>query len=240
MKAFPVPLACLLLVLSLAACQAPAVRTAPPTPEILRVQYSPALRGWVTALNGCANHLPLIGLEVKEIPADQLDLAVADLALRFGPAQKQPTYAAQLGMDEVVLVANPANLLSNLTPAEVTAIYTRKTTQWSDLVNGQSQLIQAWSYLPGDDLRQVFDLAFLGGDHLTPHAYLAPDTTAMLEAVSKEPAAIGFMLKSQVDQTVKIIRLDGQPAADLNQPILALANNEPQGNLRQLILCMQN
>jgi hypothetical protein len=231
----------LLNILLLAACQqTPAVRMPPPTPEILRVQYTPALRAWVAALNRCANDLPLAGLVVNETPANRLDLAASDIALRFGPAASMPASVLQLGMDELVLIVNPANPLldANLEPGTVSSIYSGQTVQWGDLIKGQTQAIQVWSFLPGDDLRQVFEAAFLGGQSLTAHAYLAPDTASMLEAVAREPAAIGYLLKSQLDKTVRQLSLNGQPVSDLRQPILALVKGEPQGNLRQLLLCL--
>ena len=230
----------LVIIILLAACQqTPALRSPLPTPEILRIQYTPALRSWAAALHRCANDLPLAGLVVNETPANRLDLAASDLALRFGPAALLPPSALKLGMDEVVLIVNPANPAASLDPGAVASIYTGKVVQWNDLLKGQTHPIQAWSYLPGDDLRQVFDAAFLGDQPLTPRAYLAPDAAAMLEAVAKEPSAIGYVLKSLLDKTVRQLSLNGQPAFDLRQPILALAKSEPHGNLRQLLLCLQ-
>jgi hypothetical protein len=230
----------LIMVLLLTACQ-PLTRTPPPTPEVLRVQYTPSLRDWTADLNRCATRLPLIGLLVTEVPVNRLDLTQAELALRFGPADKTSGYASVVGWDEVVVIVNPANPTASLAPSVISGIYSGKIQNWMEVMKGaKDQSIRVWSYLARDDQRQIFDLAFLDGKALSKQAYQAPDPIAMLEAVAKDPYAIGYILKSQLDQSVRQVGLEGATENSLRQPILALAQKEPQGNLRQLLLCLQN
>jgi hypothetical protein len=152
-----------------------------------------------------------------------------------------------LGEDTIVLVVNSANDTHTLTPEMVTAIYSGETKTWTMGVSDSTpaegtesgEQIQVWTYPEGDDLRQVFDRAFLSENHLSSLAYLAPDQNAMIEAISTNPLAIGFLLESQLPAILKVISLQGETSFNLTQPILALSAVEPQGQVRQLLLCLQ-
>jgi DNA-binding transcriptional LysR family regulator len=245
-------LACLILLIT-SACQ-PLTATLLPTPEIVTIEYTPALSAWTAALNRCAISLPEIGLVTQETPADRLDPARVDFALRFGAqpelAQKtlSPFFAAVVSSDEVVLVVNPSNPIATLTRQEISAIFSRQVIHWSDLDSPKvtpqptdtGLAIQVWSYPIGDDMRQLFDQVFMQGKIPSGETYLAPDSGAMLEALAKNPGAVGYLLKSQLNSSVHTIRITGIPASTLTQPIIALSSKEPQGFARQILLCLQS
>jgi ABC-type phosphate transport system substrate-binding protein len=141
----------------------------------------------------------------------------------------------------VVVIVNPANSVNNLASSMIGEIYSGKIRNWEEVIKGGTdQTIRVWSYLTGDDQRQVFDLAFLVGKEPSYQTYLAPDANAMLEAVTNDANAIGYILKSLVEPGVRQVSLNGAAINSLRQPVLALAQNEPQGNLKQLLLCVQN
>jgi hypothetical protein len=223
----------------LTACQ-PAVSTPPPTPAVLQVAYTPAVKAINESLHRCAENLPLIGLVVNEVPANQVDSMPVDLIFRLGMPEKAPDYAAVISWDEVILLVHPDNAITNLPGQMVSDIYSGKITRWNEAAQeGASQPIQVWSYPLGGELSQIFQAAFLGGGPPAAPTYLAPDSAAMLEAISKNPAAVGYLLKSQLNDSVHLVSLGGETSANLRQPVLALTQAEPQGNLRQLLLCLQ-
>jgi hypothetical protein len=223
----------------LPACQ-PLSRTLAPTPQVIRVQYTPSLKDWTGALSRCAANLPLIGLVVDEVPAGHLDLSQSDLVLRFGSGVNDPPNAFIIGYDEVVMVMNLQNPAVNLASDLVMQVYEGKLTSWKDLTQGmEDQAVHAWTYLPEDDLRQVFDAAFLNGSSASKQLYLAPNTDAMLEAVVKDPYAIGYLYKSQLNQSIRQLPVIGMIESSLRQPVLGFTNGEPGENLRQLLLCLQ-
>ena len=207
----------------------------------------------MTPLNHCASSLPEIGLTTTETTADRLDSTRIDFALRFGaepdPAQNTPSpfFAAVLSSDTIVLVVNPSNPITSLTLQQISTIFSGQVTQWSDLDAQKSTpqptetglAIQVWSYPAGDDVRQVFDQAFMQGLTPSEQPYLAPDPGAMLEAISKNPGAIGYLLKSQGTAAVRAVNILGNPSFNLTQPVIALSLKEPQGNARQMLLCLQ-
>jgi hypothetical protein len=243
----------ILAVLMLSSGCQPLTATLPPTPEIVRVQLTPALNSWDNKLHTCAAALPGIGLVVDSVPADQLDPNSVDLSLRFGLptefSQKTTEVSSPviLSTDTLVIIVNASNPLEQLSPETVAAIFSGRITRWNDLQPESSAAqpattdneIQAWSLPQGDDVRQVFDEAFMQGSNLYRQTHFAPDLTAMLEAISDNPGAIGYLLSSQVQASVRVLNVEGQPGIDLEQPVLAYATQYPQGKVRQLLLCLQ-
>ena len=233
-------------------CQ-PLTATIPPTPQIIHVQLTPALNSWSSILNACALALPGTGLVVDEAPASNLNPATVDFSLRFGlPAvspQKTPVTNSPLilATDEVAVIVNPDNPVNQLAPETITAIFNGQISQWKPLIPGNQNPqptdtsidIQVWSFPQGDDIRQVFIAAFLKSNSLASKTHLAPDPNAMLEAISQDPTAIGYILASQLQASVQAVKIDGEPSSSLEQPVLAYTSNAPQGQVRQMLLCLQ-
>jgi hypothetical protein len=76
---------------------------------------------------------------------------------------------------------------------------------------------------------------------------LAPDPYAMLEAVSRDIDAIGYLPGSflnTIDATtpnqVKIVQLESSIKAELHQPVIAITQSEPKDLLRNLLVCLQS
>ena len=195
------------LLWSLAACGNPVAAPAPPTPRILRLQLTTAVMGWKNDLTACAAAQPQVGLVIQEAPLGQFDLTQADALLRFAePPTTLKTFSAILGWDEVVVITHPSNPITQITAQALQGIYVGKAATWGDPqlpgLQGSEQgtlPLQVWAFPPEDDIRRVFDKVILDGAKPTPHAYLAPDAAAMLEAIARTPGSIGYLLKSSLD-----------------------------------------
>ncbi len=236
----------------LAGCQ-PLTATVLPTPQIIRVQLTTELTAWEPSLQNCAERLPGIGLVVNVISAGQIDLSAADFTLRLGlpSGQDQMTPAPyppiEIGMEKVMVIVNPDNPVSALSPAQIEAIYSGQIAKWDGfepMTQNTPALtanppIKVWTYPSGDDVRLVFDQAFLPDSSYTSQVYIAPDGSAMRNAIAQDPDSIGFILASQVDSSVRTVTLDGTPSSKLEQPVLALSTKAPQGQVKQLLLCLQ-
>lgn len=231
-----------LAVLAAASCTPAASPTPQPTAQTLRIQHTPALAPWSDQLYDCAVPITGLGLLVEERPAAALDMAQADVVLRFGPASSASPlaerFAAVLAQDELVLVVNPSNQTAGVTPEQAAGLFSGAVTNWQDL-GGPDLQPEVWVYPTGDDLRQVFEAALLGGGAPTPRSFIAPDPAAVVEAVQENPGAVSYLLKSQVTDAVRILPLKDNPSA-LSEPVLAYTGSEPQGSLRKLLVCLQN
>lgn len=226
----------LLLTFLLSACQ-PALSPTPlPTPEVLEVQLTAALLPLGERLQGCALDLPNTGLVLLETPTGALDLEQSGLALRWGTGSPEIEYAAAIGEEELVVVAHPNNPLQQITLEDLRAAYQGALREWPET----QEEIEIWAYPSGEDVQEIFDSAiFAGNPPASGNTWLAPDPRAMLTAVAGSPAALGFLPRRWLDDSVKVLSISGVQPADLRQPILALSKSEPTGPKRAWLICLQ-
>ncbi len=234
----------LLLCLFATACQ-PLPATPIPTLTVVRVQYTPAVKPLLQPLSECASKIPGAGIVVFERSADQMDVTQADLSLRYDLPASPPAFSAQLGEDQIVAVVNAANQAS-VSPGDLASIFSGQLRDWNDLAPPPAATpsgaaapdpIQVWSYSLGDDLRSAFIAGSLGGGAIAARINFAPDPTAMLQAISADPAAVGYLPRALVTAQLRVLDFPDDPYAQI--PLLALAPSEPQGAARSLLACLQ-
>jgi len=184
----------------------------------------------VEALQQCALEHPEIALIVEETSASTLDFSSGDLTLWFGePSQGFPGYAAALGQDEIVIIAGTDVALRNLTREELAELYSQPAPMY-----------QAWTYGEGNELRSIFDSMVLGKTTTSGYLQLAPDPTAMMEAVTTDPMAIGYIPRAWLRTgEVQLVTIEPELQRNFQQPILAFARIEPEGNLKSYLVCLQ-
>lgn len=226
----------LLLASLVSACQ-PSVTPSPhPTPRVLAVQHTITLRPLGETFAACAQEQPGTGLVVEERPAHALAPAAEGLALRWGLDAPTEGFAAEIGHEELVIAAHPDNPLNQITRADLEAIYNGELRRWP---NSETE-VQPWSYPAGEDIQAVFEAVVRKSEPVSSRVvYLAPDPSAMLEALGREPGAVGFLPRRWLNEQVKELPVDGLDSAALTRPIAALSNSEPQGPQKAWLLCVQ-
>jgi hypothetical protein len=232
------------LVLILTACGAPEASTPAPTPEAIQIIYPQALHPWVDKLANCATNIPQISLYFIESDALNTDIQVNTIALEFGQPNtiSNNTYQSQVGWEQIVIVVNKENSLSKLSYEELKAIFSGQLSQ-SEI--GTGLFNQVWVLPKGEPTRMLFDQVVIQKQPLTTDAMLAPDPGAMLEAISKNPDAVGYLPGSFLNtkdpsfsSKVKIVQLEPSLEAELRQPVIAITQAEPEGLLRNLLVCL--
>lgn len=231
-----------LLVLLLAACR-PVATTPYPTSVLWSVQYTPTLAWMGADLNACTQQLPGVALAVHELPASALDAKNADFSLLWGPPATTPGYTAVLGQDHLVFIVHPSNPAKGLSVDKLQAVYSGVQRTWDALIPQGSASpgeINVWEYPQGQDVQAVFE--DLLGRSSEPEAFvsLAPYPAAMLQAVSEDPAAIGYIPARWLDSSVHALTLSGVAPSELGRPIVVLNPAEPQGRQREWLLCLQD
>jgi phosphate transport system substrate-binding protein len=221
------------------ACSPAPTQPPHPTPQTLTVSYTLALKPLLDALNVCAIQQPEIALVVNEVPAPHLDIHKSDLALRIGLPEDSKEFSTPLGMEEIVIIAHPSNPVETMNIEDVINIFTGFTTSWTE-INGNDLEIEIWINLTDDDIHQAFQKRIL--DTLSPAtmSQIAPDPAAMLTAVGNNPSAIGYLPRSWLSEEVKTIDITSHSGDLLRQPLLALSVNEPTGNVRTFLVCLQS
>jgi ABC-type phosphate transport system substrate-binding protein len=179
--------------------------------------------------------------------SDTLDTNIKsnDIVLEFGSPDnsRDDTYLSQVGWEKVVVVVNQENSLSQLSNNELKSIF---SGQGSKSENGTDQASQVWTLPEGEPTRVIFDHAAMQTQSLTTESMLAPDPGAMLEAISQNIDAIGYLPgsflttnDSSYTSKVKIIQLDPSLEAELRQPVIAITHSEPNGLVRSLLVCLE-
>ncbi len=233
------------LVLFLAACGSPPVSTPAPTAQAIGITYPPALQPWADKLSGCAAGNPQVALFFNPTnnPVTSILSNEIELVLGQPDSKASASYLSQIGSEQIAVIVNKDNSLEQLTSDELRQIY---SGQWSTLSDSSGEPIQIWVQPDGDPVRNLFDQAVLQNQPITTQAMLAPDSSAMLEAISRDVNSIGYLPASFLNARgsvnpgdVHIVQLDKSLETALNQPVVALTLGEPEGLLRMLLVCLQ-
>lgn len=228
-----------LVCLAIAACSTPLTATVPPSPQPVSIAFSPSLEIIEDALHTCANNHPEIALVVDKRPVTSIDYDASDLTLWWGDKPAEVSFAYPLAQDELVVILNQANSNSNLSTNELRALYRGKVLNWDEISTYQHTVL-VWNYPQGNELRGILQENLLGKLRFTSLAHLAPNPQAMLEAVARDPGAIGFIPLSWLNKDVNLTQIDQDLQNAMNKPVLALANTKPQGGPLILLDCLQN
>ncbi len=226
----------MLLTLATACAHAP-VASPPATQQAIVVSLPASLEPLTLALRDCAANQPGISLFIRD--TNDNSVPGTDLNITLGDPDKPVGFAAILADEDIVVVLNQANTLASLSTTSLRDIYSGQITQWGALSSHQGA-IQVWDYPVSDPLQQAFDQAVLKGDPVTSMAYLAPSPSAMLEAITSNPQAVGYLPRAWLEgDKVHAIKLEAEASVALRLPVLALAAGEPQGALRTFVACLQ-
>lgn len=224
--------------LTLAACGPSLTPTVQPTPHVISVQATIALRPLHNVFNMCMEEHPDAGLVLVEQMAPSINLEESALGLRWGMHAAPPAFAAQLGQEELVIIAHPDAPADSIYLDDLQGMYDGSLSHWPE--SEERVDVQAWAYPVGEDVQQVFEAAILGGQLAAKRAvFLAPDAAAMRQAVSETPNSIGFLPRRWLDNSVKPLVIEGMDPATLQQPYVVLSNSEPTGPEKAFLLCVQ-
>jgi hypothetical protein len=182
------------------------------------------------ALNQCAGENPEIALVTLETSVSDPEFMAGDLALWFGePPRGIPGYAAALGEDAIIIIAGSSVGLKELNAAQLEALY-----------GEVNPLYQVWTYPEGNELRAIFEAALPASFSTSRLALVAPTPAAMLASITADPLAIGYIPASWLTEEVDTIKVPNEIQIAWEQPILALADREPQGGVKNFLICLQN
>jgi DNA-binding transcriptional LysR family regulator len=222
----------------LSACVAPPTRTPYPTPQPVNIALTPTLEPLEEAIHVCAITHPELAVFTWITPASSLDESGSDLLIRLDEPPQPAGFAAPLASEQVVLIAHPDNSVAKLNLQDLQDLFSGRITRWQEL-GGSDMPVSVWVYPPGDESRQIFDNTILRGLLNTSLAQLAPDPSAMIEAVSNDPGAIGYLPRSWMKETVREMLLPVELMNSLRRPILALSAQAPIGPVLTLLNCLQ-
>jgi len=233
------------LVLILTACGNPEVSIPASTPEAIEIIFPQALQPWVDKLASCAYNVPQIALYFLESEALDTVIQPNSIELKLGQPNNisDVTYLSQVGWEQIVVVVNQENPLLQLSNEELKSIF---SGQGLKLEDGTHQPTQVWVLPKEEPTRLIFEHAAMQKQSFATDAKLAPDPFALLETISQNIGAIGYLPGSfinpndpSISSKVKIIQLESSLKAKLRQPVIAITQSEPKGLMRSLLVCLE-
>ncbi len=209
---FKLCLGCALVLLA-ASC-AP---TATPLPEaqIVSVYATPATQPWIADIFACAP-----ADTVVSVASDPFD---ADISLRLGEPDILATSAFQIDTEEILVVTQRQSPVQNMSVEAVREVFA-----------GQGDpSVQVWVFASGEDVQRVFEQVMMEGRIVTSLARLATSPQHMSDTLNNQPNTVGILPRhwkagdSRVVFTIPDV------------PVLAIVNEEPQGEIQAIIACLQ-
>lgn len=168
------------------------------------------------------------------------------------PPEFENHWFTPIAIDGIVPIVHPDNTLTDLSQAQLRAIFSGRISNWSSL-GGVDQPITLYVREPESGIRTLFDSRIMAGRPLSILAETRPSPTSIIQAVSTDPYALSYItlasLPAEDADSIKTISLDSIPATPnslsdqtypLSTPLYFLSPSEPESQSRQLLAYLQS
>jgi phosphate transport system substrate-binding protein len=105
-------------------------------------------------------------------------------------------------------VVHPDNPVKDLTIQQLHDIFAGKITNWKDL-GGPDEKILAVTRDTSSGTFEVWEEKIMKGDRIMPKAQVVASNGAMVQSVSGNPAAVGYIGIGYLDSSVKAVTVGG-------------------------------
>lgn len=208
-------LAAALLIAMLAGCDSTTVAT--PAPTTITIAGSTAMRRVLHDLTTSFSrqHPDVLfvlrggGSSIGEelVRSGEVDIGAST---RFAPdgAGGEPATAADtlvrtpIGLDGLALVVHPSNSVEELSLVQLQAIFSGHVLDWMALGSDAGE-IQLVSREDGSGARILFELRVMGEERVSLTAVVMPTNVDVVEYVARNPAAIGYVSRSEVAESIE-------------------------------------
>lgn len=214
--------------------------------EVVDLQISPALDHWLPQISDCADGIPAFGVYTRVLPVTVSETEPFDLLIRLGPRRDEDVHVAVLGTETLSVVSGSEVPVSALSITSLQNIFSGEITNWGqvpEISEGELNLdqhIQTLSYPDEHPLRLLFGEVFLGENNISSQPIIFSTLERMSQVLEDTPYSIAYLLESQTPDNAKTLEITGFDPQAAQRLVLAVTPQEPQGNLRQLLLCLQD
>ncbi|WP_440952010.1 phosphate ABC transporter substrate-binding protein [Methanococcoides sp. FTZ1] len=146
-----------------------------------------------------------------------------------------------IAWDGISVVVNPENPVSELTYEQLKAIYVGDISNWNE-VGGEDREIVVLSRDSSSGTYEYFKDEVMDDEEYRADALINPSTGAIIQTVSQNPNAIGYVGVAYLDETVKALSVDKgegveEPTSEnilagtypLARPLYFYTDGEPTG-----------
>lgn len=241
-----------LIILLAAGCQQSNIAAAE-TQTSIRVELSSTLQYLTPAIQACSLHGNGTHIILEEKPAAELGKTGADVSLRWGDAQINPTlHIFRLGSDRLVFAAHKENPLKELTSNQVSLLSKGGIPTWGEILDQYcpkctasdvfwEQPLEPWQYSPAEDISmEIIKIPSLNQSAAMNRIWVAPNAPGMVEAISNNTAAVGWLPARWLNESLKELAITDTNPEDLIIPVLAMTPNEPTPVISEWLFCLQS
>ena len=188
------------------------------------------------------------GNGIKALIEGQCDIAmssrvIADKESKAAAAKKVNPVATAIAYDAIVPVVHTSNPVKALTSAQLRDIYAGKIKNWKE-VGGKDGKIVVISRDTSSGTFECWNELIMHKTRVMPAALMQASNGAVVQAVAKNPNAIGYIGLGYLDKTVHGMTVDGIKATPENavsrtwpisRELLLYTNGQPQGNVKMFM-----
>ncbi len=188
------------------------------------------------------------GNGVKALIDNLTDVAMASRQIKESEIEKAKAngitpYPIAVALDALIPVVHPSNPVSDLSIEQLNKIYTGKIKNWKEL-GGEDKEIVVISRDTSSGTYETWELFVMKDDRVMPAALLQASNGAVVQAVSKNPNAIGYIGYGYLNDEVKATKVGGLEATPetalnkswpLSRELWLYTKGEPTGDVKGLI-----
>ena len=205
--------------------------------EVVDLQIIPELAHWLPQIAACAEGIPGLAITTQSLPESALDLVSTDLIIRLGTLSKADPYVTVLGTEEIVIIVGEEVQLSSISQNDLVDIFAGKMTDWG---GDTRSTIQTLSFPESSTLERLFVETYLDNLPIGSEPTIFFTTEKLITGLYANPYTIGYLLESQVSTDINILEISDWDQSSQELFVLAVTPEEPQGELFDLLLCLQS
>ncbi len=181
------------------------------------------------------------GAGIKAAQEGTADIGASSRELK--PEEKGTVKEFMIAKDGIAVVVHPGNPVKGLTLDQVRKIFAGEITNWKD-VGGKDAAINVFTREEGSGTRGAFEEIVMKDRKISGKAAVQQSTGAVRTAVAGDPNGIGYISLGSVNESVKVLAVDGvKPSKEtvldgsykISRPFLYLTKEEPAGLARAFI-----
>ncbi|APH39630.1 PstS family phosphate ABC transporter substrate-binding protein [Methanohalophilus halophilus] len=149
---------------------------------------------------------------IKALIDDKVDIAMASRKMKDSEREAAEANGIDpvehvIAWDGLTVVVNPANPVDQLTYDQIKGIYDGSISNWAD-VGGEDKEIIIQNRDPSSGTYGYFKEELLGEEEFRPDLVSRGSNGAIVQAVTQEDAAIGYIGFAYLDDSVKAVDID--------------------------------
>jgi len=169
-----------------------------------------------------------------------------EVAMAVGKGVYPVPYA--IAYDSIIPVVHPSNPMTNITLDQLKAIYKGDITNFKEL-DGPDLKIVVCSRDTSSGTYETWEGKVLKGERVTPRAQIMASNGAIVQAVSNNKYAIGYIGIGYVNSSVKGLTVNGIQGTNettlngtypISRPLFMFTNGWPEGDTLNFINYMLN